>query len=161
MGYIARFFLALLNLLIPTTDRDLQTPAVLVATRILLPTVTTPATATGNILPAVATPFAPNIFNIFALDPTGWDPTPRIHASVMRVDISRSQTEYWVTCDLHTMIEFKGPSPPCNFLDGVSVTINPTEMMLDIRRETNFGSFGYATINGTRMITVQRTSIIV
>jgi hypothetical protein len=36
----------------------------------------------------------------------------------MRVDISRSQTEYWVTCSSRTMMEFEPPSPQATSLGG-------------------------------------------
>lgn len=158
MSYITRFFLNLLNLIIPIPGRDIEVP--IEATPCIasiLPTATTPSAV--SILPAVATP---SIFSIFALDPTGWDPDPTIHVSVMRVDISRSQTEYWVVCYDHTWIEYdESQPPPCNFLAGVSVTINPTEMMLDIRRVSLVGRIGRTTIHGTTVTTTETTNISV
>ncbi|KAH6623137.1 hypothetical protein F5144DRAFT_353923 [Chaetomium tenue] len=157
MSYITRFFLNLLNLIIPIPGRDIEVP--IEATPCLasiLPTATTPSAA--SILPAVATP---SIFGIFALDPTGWDPDPTIHVSVMRVDISRSQTEYWVMCYAHPWMADESQSPPCNFLAGVSVTVNPTEMMLNIRRVSFVGRMGRTTIDGTMVRTSETTRISV
>lgn len=94
----------------------------------------------GAMAPALAraasTTTDSSIINLFVIDPTPAVPSQTIHASIMRVVPSLTQTEYYITCvPLQGDKYFGKPKPaPCNHIDGASVTINPTGMALHLVR---------------------------
>ncbi|KAG7285011.1 hypothetical protein NEMBOFW57_009629 [Staphylotrichum longicolle] len=94
----------------------------------------------GAMAPALAraasTTSDSSIINLFVIDPTPAVSSQTIHASIMRVVPSLTQTEYYITCvPLQGEEYFGKPKPaPCNHIDGASVTINPTGMALHLVR---------------------------
>ncbi|KAK4156005.1 hypothetical protein C8A00DRAFT_31169 [Chaetomidium leptoderma] len=96
----------------------------------------------GAIAPVLAqgttTTSASDTFNLFVIDPLGPVPSPTIYASIVRADPSLSQTEYWISCQPFEDDDYQGPLPPapCHYIHGATVTINPTGMTLQIRRES-------------------------
>ena len=91
---------------------------------------------TSTLARAATTTSDSSIVNLFVIDPTGALPSPTIHASIIRVVPSLTQTEYYITCAPLTGDQYFGkPKPaPCNHIDGASVTINPTGMTLHLVR---------------------------
>ncbi|KXX79686.1 hypothetical protein MMYC01_202545 [Madurella mycetomatis] len=120
-----------------------------------VPTATVPATAGVNL--------APSTTSLFVMDPGQPSSMPTVHASVMRVIPSLSQTQYWIMCEIG-----RSGSPPCDYIDGASVTIDPTGMALNIRRATYIvkvrlprsGEPSAPTDDPRRLVT-ERTSITV
>ncbi|KAH6856472.1 hypothetical protein B0I37DRAFT_76636 [Chaetomium sp. MPI-CAGE-AT-0009] len=110
-------------------------------------------------LAATTTTSASNVFNIFVIDPTGpVAATPVVQASVISVDPALSQTAYWISCEMRGS-EFYGlpPPPPCNYIGGASVTINPTGMTLRVRRGSQVVSVRPATDGLGESITRETT----
>ncbi|KAH6847790.1 hypothetical protein B0I37DRAFT_151405 [Chaetomium sp. MPI-CAGE-AT-0009] len=134
MGYITSPFFALLNLIIPITDRrDIEVPA-------LAMTSTT------------------SVFNLFVIDPTERGPNPTIHAAIWRVDMRQSETRYYINCP--KFIHHPGPGP-CNYLDEAFVTASPTGMELGVDRAIEYVLWTDVTINGTGVAMEEHTSISV
>lgn len=63
--------------------------------------------------------------------------TPTIEASIITIIPSRSETQYYIACPL----DFGGENdPPCDWIHGASVTINPSGMALRLVRESSHHS---------------------
>jgi hypothetical protein len=61
-----------------------------------------------------------------------------ISASIITAYPSRNETAYYVNCEMATDNEGRmiPQSPPCDYIDGASVTINPGGMHLTLERES-------------------------
>lgn len=82
---------------------------------------------------ATTTTSASNTVGLFVMNsPTATQTTPTISVSIMRVVPTLTQTEYWVDCPL----EDDSKQPPCNWIHGASVTVNPTAMVLNVGRSS-------------------------
>jgi hypothetical protein len=96
------------------------------------------------VAPAVAqfatTTSASDVTSLFVMDPPSATESLSISASIIRVVPSLSQTEYWIKCALPSQdaAHFGQPlDAPCNYIDGASVTINPTAMMLTVHQRVS------------------------
>ncbi|KAK4236381.1 hypothetical protein C8A03DRAFT_16972 [Achaetomium macrosporum] len=97
----------------------------------LYPHILTFLTAIGAIGPALAqvatTISATGTIDLFVME-SATTAALSVSASILSADPSRTETAYWIECPLPSGLGTQ--SPPCNYIHGASVTMNPTGMAL-------------------------------